>query len=311
MIALAAGAQGLGTPVSCALAAACLIAFSAVLWFVCGDKSYGPAQELPVGQRVPTRRRFWYIFLGTDDRVSTSKLQFALWALALAYALLVVAFHVAVYPSGSLDPGYLVALGFPAGAAVGAKAIAMRQVAGGVITKPPAPYEKKNPARALKEIASNDQGNLDLGDVQYFIVTLLALTVFFIAFFRDPVKLPVLPDTLMGLTAASATAYLGKKAASPTPSPAPVKITAVNPRRGPAGTTVKIFGSGLSSAASGNDVPPEVTFGGLAAIVQHSRMGMVVYVDLPPTLLPGTVDIWVITSDGRTAIMPRAFELTP
>jgi hypothetical protein len=311
MTALGAGAHGLDAPVSCALAAACLIAFFAVLWFVCGSKSYGSAREPPAGQRVPTRRHFWYIFLGTDDRVSTSKVQFALWALALVYAQLVVAFHVAVYPAGSVDPGYLVVLGFPAGAAVGAKAVTMRQLAGGGITKPPAPYEKKSPVRALREIASNDQGDLDLGDVMYFIVTLLALAFFFIAFFRDPVKLPVLPDALVALTAASATAYLGKKAVSPAPSPDPVKITAVNPRRGPAGTTVKIFGSGLSGAAPRNDVPPEVTFGGLAAIVQQSRMGTVVYVGLPTDLRPGTVDIRVITPDGRIAIMQSAFELTP
>src|SRR5437867_12687319 len=102
MIDPAAGPRGLNAPTSYWLAAFCLIVFLAVLWAVCGTKSYGPAPGQPSMLEGRTRRRrFWYIFLGADDRVSTSKVQFAFWTLALAYALLVIVFHDAVYPRGT------------------------------------------------------------------------------------------------------------------------------------------------------------------------------------------------------------------
>jgi IPT/TIG domain len=300
-------AQGLKTPASYTLAAACLIIFLIVLWGVCGTKSYSPAQ----GQQPPptgmTRRRVWYLFLGTDDRVSTSKVQFALWTLALAYALLVIAFHDAVYPPGTLDPRYLLLLGFPAGAAVSAKAITVGQIAGGTVTKNPPAFKKKTPATAIKDIVANDQGDLDLGDTQYFLFTLVALAAFFIAFFHDPTKLPVLPDTLVGLTSASAAAYVAKKAASPVP----MKVTTVSPQKGPADTIVKIFGSGFGNTTSGNGGRPDVTFGGLAATVQGNWTDTLVHVALPQGLPEGTADVKVTTPDSRTATLPNAFELVP
>ena len=300
----AAVAQGLNAPASYLLAAVCLIVFLAVLWFVCGTKSYDPAQRQPAPPDT-SRRRVWYIFLGTDDRVSTSKVQFAFWTLALSYALLVIAFHDAVYPSGTLDPRYLLLLGFPAGAAVSAKAITVGQIAGGAVAKNPPEFKKKTPGAAVKDIVANDQGDLDLGDTQYFLFTLVALAAFFIAFFHDPTKLPVLPDTLVGLTSASAAAYVAKKAASP----APTKITAVSPQKGPEDTRVKIFGSGFGNATAGNLVPPEVTFGGLAATVQDKWTDTLIHVAPPQTLPKGTADVQVTTSDGRTATLPNAFEL--
>lgn len=309
----AAGAQGLITPVSYVLAAVCLLVFLVVLWFVCSTKSYGLAQGQPAGQAAGTRRRFWYIFLGADDRVSTSKVQFALWTLALAYALLVIAFHEAVYPAGTLDPRYLLLLGFPAGAAVSAKAITVGQITSGAVSKDPPEFAKKTPATAVKDIVANDQGDLDLGDTQYFLFTLVALAAFFIAFFHDPTKLPVLSDTLVGLTSASAAAYVAKKAVAPAPAKvtAPMKVTAVSPQKGPLTTRVKVFGSGLGNGTSGSGDPPDVTFGGLAADVQGNWTDTLVLVSLPQNLSLGTADVQVITSDGRTAILPNAFELTP
>ena len=290
--------QVLDLAVSYWLAAGCLIAFLVLLWFVCGTKSYGA--------RGQTRRRFWYIVLGADDRVSTSKVQFALWTLALAYALLVIAFHEAIYPPGSLDPRYLLLLGFPAGAAVGAKAITTGQIASGTVSKNPPAYQRKTLVKAISDIVSNDQGDLDLGDTQYFIFNLVALTAFFIAFFHAPVALPVLPDTLVGLTSASATAYLAKKATST----APVTITAVSPQKGRAGTEVKVFGSGLGTAAD-NGGDPDVTLGGhLAPLALGSWTDTAVRVTVPQGLPPGTVDVQVVAPDGRTAILPAAFEVT-
>ena len=73
MIESAAGTQGLNAAASYVFAAVCLVAVLALLWFVCSTKSYGPAEGKRAVQADRTRRRFWYIFLGADDRVSTSK----------------------------------------------------------------------------------------------------------------------------------------------------------------------------------------------------------------------------------------------
>ena len=189
---------------------------------------------------------------------------------------------------------------------MGAKAITVGQIAAGAVSKNPPEFKKKTPATAVKDIVSNDQGDLDLGDAQYFMFTLVTLAAFFIAFFHDPTKLPVLPNTLVGLTSVSAAAYVAKKATAPPPA----KITAVSPQKGPATATVKIFGSGFNDT-SGNGGPPDVTFGGLAAGVQGGWTDTLVRAALPPALPQGNADVQVITPDGRTATLPNGFELTP
>jgi hypothetical protein len=229
-----AGADGLSASASYLLAAGCLVIIIAVLRSVWG----GAKVNDPTRGRW-TRRRIWYIFLGSDDRVSTSKTQFALWALALAYALLVIAFHVGSYPSGTLSPRYLLLLGFPLGAAVGAKVITLHQIKSGVTSKYSS-ASKETLSSAIAEIVSADNGDLDLGDTQYFIFNLVALAAFFIAFVRDPVKLPLLPDTLIGLTSLSAVAYLVKKAL---PAAAPPGKSQVN--------------SGLAATQQGEAWPAE------------------------------------------------------
>jgi hypothetical protein len=139
------------------------------------------------------------------------RLQALIRTLALSYALLVIVFHDFAYPAGELDPRYLLLLGFPAGAAVGAKAITTGQITSGAVSKKRAPSPKKGMGTAISEIVANDQGDLDLGDAQYFIFNLFALAAFFVAFAHNPVKLPLLPEKLVGLTSASAAAYVAKK----------------------------------------------------------------------------------------------------
>jgi hypothetical protein len=253
---------------------------------------------------------FWYVILGQDNRVSTSKLQFALWTVALAYALLVMAFHDAVYPPGSLDPRYLLLLGFPAGAAVSAKAITTGQINNGTSSKTTISAKGKSLGTAISEIVSNDQGDLDLGDTQYFLFNLVALTAFFIAFFHSPVSLPVLPDTLVGLTSASAAAYVAKKATSTANPAPPLTLAAVSPQKGAAGTPVTVYGSGLVNTASADGGSPEVTMGGLTAPLRAGCTGAMAPLMVPEGLPAGEVDVRVVTSDGRAGILPAAFEVT-
>jgi hypothetical protein len=269
------------------------------------------AAATPATERKPQKANpFWYVILGQDNRVSTSKVQLALWTVALAYALLVMAFHDAVYPPQSLDPRYLLLLGFPAGAAVSAKAITTGQINNGNSSKTTISAKGKSLGTAISEIVSNDQGDLDLGDAQYFVFNLVGLTAFFIAFFHSPVSLPVLPDTLVGLTSASAAAYVAKKATSGAAPAPPLALTAISPQKGAAGTPVSVFGSGLMNTASADARPPEVTIGGLTARPRTDSTAAIAPVTVPPDLQPGTFDVRVATSDGQAAIMPAAFEVT-
>jgi hypothetical protein len=258
----------------------------------------------------PRARPFSYTILGADNRVSTSKLQFALWTVTLAYALLVITFHDAVYPLGNLDPRYLLLLGFPAGAAVSAKAITVAQINNGTSLKTTVSPRAKSVATAVSEIVCNDQGDLDLGDLQYFLFNLVALTAFFVAFFHNPDSLPVLPDTLVALTSASATAYVAKKATSSGAPAPPLLVTAVIPQKGAAGAAVSVFGSGLVNTASGDGGTPGVTMGGLVAPPRGPFTATMVPVTVPQGLPAGIIDVQVVTSDGRAGILPAAFQVT-
>jgi hypothetical protein len=303
--------HGLSLAFSYRLALGVLIVLLVLLAFVArGAKKAQAAQGQEADNQPGKASPFWYVVLGADNRVSTSKVQFALWTVALAYALLVIAFHDAVYPPGSLDPRYLLLIGFPAGAAVSAKAITTGQINNGNSSKTTISAKGKSLGTAISEIVSNDQGDLDLGDTQYFLFNLVALVAFFIAFFHNPTSLPVLPDTLVGLTSASAAAYVAKKAtvgAAPAP---PLTLTAVSPQKGAPGTPVSIFGSGIVNTASPDGGTPEVTMGGLAAPTRAGFTGTRVAVTVPASLPPGTVDVQVATSDGRACIMSAVFEVT-
>src|ERR1700690_2255574 len=108
--------QGLSLAISYWLALVVLIVLLVLLAFAAraaekqsppGGAASGTATSAAAtpaaGPKPQNANPFWYVILGQDNRVSTSKLQFALWTVALAYALLVMAFHDAVYPPESLD----------------------------------------------------------------------------------------------------------------------------------------------------------------------------------------------------------------
>jgi hypothetical protein len=257
-----AGAQHLSAPASYALAGACLILFLFMLWAVSGLKGYdAPMEETPSSESAkhhplplhPTRRRFWYLIFGADDRVSTSKVQVALWTVALAFALLVIVFHDAVYNSRALDSQYVLLLGVPVAAAVSAKAITTSRVANGTTAKIPAAYRAKTLTVALSELVSDDRGDVDLGDAQYLVFNVVALIAFSVAFFRDPSRLPALPDTLVGLTSLSAATYVAKKALPATAAAQTTKGTGSASQLSSAGAAVAESGTVSSSAAGHQD----------------------------------------------------------
>lgn len=156
---------------------------------------------------------------GMDNRWSTSKASVALWTFAVIFAFLAILIHTRGdgLDNLKLSNQYLALLGIPAGAAVGAKAITQNKVHTGQVAK-----TKENSAPgALKgtaQLFSDDSGNVDLLDAQYFAFSLLLLAYFFTQFLSaESTTLPNLPNTLVGLSGVSAASYIAKKGVKNTP----------------------------------------------------------------------------------------------
>lgn len=186
------------------------------------------------------RRGLGGLYIGTDGRASTSKVQPLLWTVAVFFA---VAFLIAWgrasgcdtkahkqgarckeaavgraafddFKNHGIQQGYFVLLGIPLAVAVAAKATTAAKVEDKTLDKPALTVFPSGlaPLRTLGEIVSNDNGELDLLDAQYFAFNLLLLAVFFIQFLTRPGDgLPDLPPTLLALSGVGASAYTTKK----------------------------------------------------------------------------------------------------
>ena len=95
--------------------------------------------------------KFKWLWLGEDQRTSTSKVQALLWTLLLAWALLTLTLQDKT--GFNLVPDYLALLGFPALALVFAKALVQQKLEQGDIAKSPPASDKPNPAAAKVEQA--------------------------------------------------------------------------------------------------------------------------------------------------------------
>jgi hypothetical protein len=162
------------------------------------------------------------LFVGDDNRTSTSKLQALLWTYAVLWALVCVltegpeAFNDII--GDQLREEYLLLLGGPYLVAIAAKAKTTYDVNQARKKGKPSPKQRKRedetggPIQRVAEIVTNDEDSVDLGDVQYFAFTLLGLTYFAWAFIDAPSEgLPDIPGTLLVLTGVSQATYLGKK----------------------------------------------------------------------------------------------------
>jgi hypothetical protein len=170
------------------------------------------------------------LFIGLDDRTSTSKLQPLLWTYAILWALIsllagggVEEFEEAM--GQELGEEYFLLLGGPYLVAIASKAKTTSDVnsaaeRGEENPKPPKSADVPGgPKERIAEIVTNDEGSVDLGDFQYAAFTLLTLTFFAWAFIASPGEgLPAIPGTLLVLTGVSQAAYLGKKVLIPPPT---------------------------------------------------------------------------------------------
>jgi hypothetical protein len=192
------------------------------------------------------RRGVKALVIGSDGRASTSKVQVVLWTFAIFYALVFLLLwgrslgcagtdldetaeceqattgreaFLAV-ANGSLQHEYYALLGLPVAAAVAAKAITSNREAEGELVKDDIDPHQGGFRDGLSEVVSNDAGETDLIDFQYFAFTLLTLGFFLTEFLSNPgTGLPNLPPTLVALSGVSTGAYTAKKAlAGPSPA---------------------------------------------------------------------------------------------
>jgi hypothetical protein len=225
-------------------------------------------------ERVTQQHGLYFrgLYTGTDGRWSTSKVQVLLWTYAVAFGLLSI--FVALQLKGGLhldqgegkgttfgdlefDDQYLLLLGGYFAAAVLAKGITTSRVESGQQVKPQV-EEARSPVQGAKDLVTDDAGQGDLGDMQFFLFNVIALGVFLVSFVPHLERgMPDLPWFLVGLTSVSALAYVGKKtveSGSPT-------IAAVVPSRARPRDKLRIEGSYL---ASSGESPPTISIDGLA-----------------------------------------------
>jgi hypothetical protein len=251
------------------------------------------------------------VILGEDGRTSTSKTFILLWTVLVAWALVAlliagefVPMHACITngrPAGAvarchgdnvallqlgwthflhagLTGSYLVLLGVPAAAGVAAKGITQSQAQSSTAvktTRPPTTdgWLKRTFGR-IAEIFSADDGNTDVADFQYLIFNLIT-AVYFVTEFLKPkgLGLPIIPDTLLGLTSVSAGLYVGKKAVTRNQP----LVTSVFPTVLQDGQPFTIVGTGLTvDPAAPTDGVAQVTIDGLAATNVHAASGNLV-----------------------------------
>ncbi len=254
------------------------------------------------------------LFMGKDGRWSTSKLQVLLWTYGIVFALASILIAEALGVKDALKhlqdekdstwSLYFILLGGPFAAFVLAKGITASQVESGQVAKTQA-VPTANPAEGLSQVISNDAGETDIVDLQYFLFNVLALVYFLGSFVPNPDGgLPEVPEFLAALTGASALAYVGKKAVErerPT-------ITAVLPTTPRTGRKLDVWGRSLVLDQASQRRKPHVSIGPEDVPEEHIRIvsGMGAGTDqlqltVPRTLEPGQVKLRIVTVAGVAA----------
>lgn len=190
--------------------------------------------------------------IGGDQRISTSKAQAALWTLAIGFGMLVSLGHAWADDDGgeswgalldrTFSDGYLLLLGGPYVALVGARAIVGSQLNKGTLQKTVA-AEKPH----VRDLLADDDGKFDIVDCQFLFFTAIALVYFLAQMTVNPGSgLPPLPSTLAALMTGSTGAFLGTKLANANPA----AITSVRPDQPVAGARVVVYGRNLAPPGS-------------------------------------------------------------
>jgi hypothetical protein len=186
------------------------------------------------------------MLIGKDNRFSTSQTQVAMWTMSIVWAVLFLILKVPFGKPGGfgssfeqLDIPYMILLGGPFAAAALSRDAIGRKVDAGEVQKTIAAET------SLSDVISDDNGNPDIVDVQFFLFNVAALVFFIVAFTHKPSELPAIPLGLVGLTGVAALAFTGNKL---TAQNAPT-ITSITKRLGTGGIRpgeeVLVLGSNL------------------------------------------------------------------
>jgi hypothetical protein len=242
------------------------------------------------------------LFVGYDNRLSTSKTIAAVWTMVVFAALIAIVYAnllnhpqalIATESSGTVGQ-YAVLFGGPLGAAILAKQIVTNQVANPAVSKPPADSPQ------AKDLIANDNGDTDLGDFQYVLFNSVALFFVVSTLLHAPLKgLPHIPDVLLGLTSVAAVGYVGKKALTPVGVTAQLDPETIS---GAANALVRIVISGIP--ATKNEIRGWIWFGATQAdpAIQDGPVALgqaTLTTTAPQGPAAGqTADVSIITDDG-------------
>ncbi len=168
-----------------------------------------------------TKGRPTALFLGTDNRYSSSKFQTVLWfTLVISAYIAIVSHRIAAagwtYVGGvDIPTNLLILSGISVLTFAAAKAITTGKIEG----KP----DMKTSAAAPKalDLITDDNDRTDLGDFQMVAITILAVIIYAISTvefmehieFRRVVTMPDVDATMLSIFGLGQAAYLGKKAA--------------------------------------------------------------------------------------------------
>ncbi|MBV1946495.1 hypothetical protein [Streptomyces sp. BV129] len=257
--------------------------------------------------------------IGEDNRMSTSRTVAACWVLFVAYAVLLLAGRLAAAsdPAGrdaliaGLDlargAGVVTVLAVVCGIAVLVRRVVGLRVLGQRLQKVPA----HRPRAA--DLLTDDAGRGAFADIQYVVISAVALVFAAVRLGRRPDQLPDLPWGLAVLVLISAATYLAGKYAE---GGRPVVLSVVRAREpgdldGPirTGDDIEIRGTGfVPPGAQGADrlarmvvrigavdvhVPLIPVAGGF-----RNPTDTVLTVPVPVEVEPGTVEVQVVTAAG-------------
>ncbi|MEW2303557.1 hypothetical protein AB0958_26940 [Streptomyces sp. NPDC006655] len=257
--------------------------------------------------------------IGEDNRMSTSRTVAASWVLLVAYAVLVLAGRLAAASSPAERDALVSGLDLARGAgvvtvlaAVSGIAVLVRRVVGLRILGQRLQKVRAHRPRAA-DLLTDDAGRGTFADIQYVVISVVALVFAAVRLARRPDQLPDLPWGLAAVVLISAATYLAGKYAE---GGRPVILSVVRAREagdldGPirTGDDIEIRGTGfvppgaqtadrlsrmvVRIGAVNVHVPLVPVTGGFSNPADD-----VLTVPVPAEVEPGSVEVQVVTAAG-------------
>lgn len=241
------------------------------------------------------------LFLGKDQRLSTSTTMAWAWTLVISWVL--ISLIIAWPPDWStaltnFDGTYIALLGGPYAAWILARVAVSARVGNSTLQKPTGDGIPR-----LSDLVSGDDGNPDLFDVQYVMFNLIAMAFVVLAFSHASDNgFPVIPPALVLLTGGPAAIYAANKTLA-TNGPT---IFSVSPGTVNAGSSFTVYGQNFlaGAAATGPAGNLRVQVGGWeATVITDTATDSAVSATAPETDYSdtGPVAVTVITPAGAQA----------